>query len=142
MTLVRLIRTVDAIPVHGSGADALDIAMPDLVGIFGQLDALFFGLALRVEEAELDFGCVRRKERKVDAVAVPDCTSRVRRTFAQTNGFVAHVISPRNTPQRPIGQQRSELLSALNQHREREVRKHIGYSDPLGAGLLSRGLLH
>ena len=44
------------IAVDGAGPGVGDKAVPDLVGVFGQLDALDFLLALIVEKAQLDLG--------------------------------------------------------------------------------------
>ena len=54
MAGVRLVRTVDAIAVDQTGTRGRQIAVPDLIGIFRQLDALELGLAIRVEQAQLD----------------------------------------------------------------------------------------
>ena len=71
MAGVRLVRTVDAIAVDQTGTRGRQVAMPDLIGIFRQLDALELGLAIRVEQAQLDLGGVRLEQRKIDAEPVP-----------------------------------------------------------------------
>ena len=58
------------------------IAVPDLVGIFGQLDARCLALAAVVEEAELDPRRVRREQREVDPLAVPGGSPRMRLALA------------------------------------------------------------
>ena len=56
-------------PRPASGPDTIDV--PDLIGVFGQFDALDFLLAGFVEQAQFDFRRVRGKQREIDAFAVP-----------------------------------------------------------------------
>ncbi|MCY1352256.1 hypothetical protein D9M69_385450 [compost metagenome] len=58
--------TVD-LPRVGIG----QVAMPDLVGVFGQVDALQLGFAAGIEQAQLDLGGVGREQREIDPQAVP-----------------------------------------------------------------------
>jgi len=71
MAGVRLVGAVDAIAVDLPRVRVRQVAVPDLVGVLGQLDALDFGLALVVEQAQLDLCRVRREDGEVDAKAVP-----------------------------------------------------------------------
>jgi hypothetical protein len=47
-----------AIAVHGARARLRQVAVPDLVGIFGKLESLDLPLAAFVEQTKLDFGRV------------------------------------------------------------------------------------
>jgi hypothetical protein len=73
---------VHAVAVHRARTDARDAAVPYLVAVFGQLDALDFGPALAVEQAHLDLGGMRGEHREVDALPVPRGTARMRQAFA------------------------------------------------------------
>ena len=66
MSLLRRVRAVHAVAVDLAGTHARHVAVPDLVAVFGQLDALGLGLAAVIEQAELDLGGVRREEGEVD----------------------------------------------------------------------------
>ncbi len=52
--------------------------MPDLVGIFGKLDALALGFAGIVEQAEFNLGGMGGKQREVDAESIPGGAERKR----------------------------------------------------------------
>ena len=71
MAARRVIGTVHAVAVKLTGPDIRQVAVPDLMGLFRQIDTLGFAPALRVEQAELDAGRVGGKQRKVDAFSVP-----------------------------------------------------------------------
>src|SRR5690606_6071174 len=88
MTLLGLVGPVNAIAVDRARAEPFDVAMPDLVGIFGQLDALELPLAVAVEQAQLDLGRMRREQREIDPFTVPAGTAGMRQAFAQSNRFV------------------------------------------------------
>ena len=49
------IRAVHAVAVEQPGPRFGQVAVPDLVGVLRERDALDFAPALRIEEAELDF---------------------------------------------------------------------------------------
>ena len=83
MALLGLVRTVHAIAVDEPRRGAFEVAVPDLVGVLGQRDALELALAGGVEQAQLDAGRVRREQREVDAVAVPSRAAQVRHAFAK-----------------------------------------------------------
>src|SRR6185503_2551042 len=93
MALLRLVRPVHAIAVYGIGPEPGEIAMPDLVGKFRQLDAFDLRRAGAVEQAKLDLGCVGGEQREVDAFAVPDGAARVGKTFAKLKCLVAQARS-------------------------------------------------
>src|SRR5262249_31989820 len=57
---------------------------PDLVGEFGQLDALELALAVDVEQAELDLAGMGGEQREIDADAVPGGAERERVPLAHT----------------------------------------------------------
>ena len=63
--------------------EAVKRAVEDLVGIFGQLDPFELGLALVVEQAQLDLGGVGREECEVDARPVPGRAEARGRAFPQ-----------------------------------------------------------
>jgi hypothetical protein len=54
MSLLRLIRTVHAIAVQLAGPRFGQIAVPDLVGLLAQRDALQLATAAVIEQAQLD----------------------------------------------------------------------------------------
>jgi hypothetical protein len=81
VTRVRFVRTMNAVGVDRAGTTGRQIAVPDFVCIFRQLDPLELGFTVLVEQAELDFGGVRREEREVDAEPVPGGPERKRLSF-------------------------------------------------------------
>ena len=83
MPLLGLVGAVHAIPVDEARHSAFEIAVPGLVRVFRQHDALELALAAGVEKAQLDGRCVGREQREVDAVAVPCRAAQVRQTFAK-----------------------------------------------------------
>jgi len=58
--------------------------VPDLVGIFGQFDALDLPLALGIEQAQLDLAGVRREQGEIGALAIPGGAQGKRQTFSKT----------------------------------------------------------
>ena len=82
-----------AIAVDRARARIGQIAVPDLVGEFRQLDALDFALAVVVEKAELDLGGVGGKQREVDPEPGPCRAAREGHTLAQA--CVAHNLQRR-----------------------------------------------
>ena len=53
---LRLIGAMHAIPVDRSRTDLWQVTVPDLVCVFRKLNALYFCLALGIEQAQLNFG--------------------------------------------------------------------------------------
>jgi hypothetical protein len=76
--LFRPVRAVDPIAVKLARTDIGQIDMPDLVGVFGQDDAVGFALAVGVEQAQLDLFGMGRKQREIDPEAIPGGPQRMR----------------------------------------------------------------
>ena len=75
----RIERTVDAVAIELTGQNGGEVAMPNLVGPFAELDALGFNrVGGRMEEAEFDLLRVFRKEGEVNARTLPGGPERVR----------------------------------------------------------------
>ena len=74
---IGAVTIADARPCRGQ------VAVPNLVGVFRQLDALELGSAIAVEEADLDPCGVSGKYREVDAEPIPGRTKRERSPFAK-----------------------------------------------------------
>ena len=95
MAAVGLVGAVHAVAVDRPGADTRQIAVPDLVGVFGKLHARGLAGPGIVEKAQLDLGRVRRKQCEIYPLAVPGSTERVRQTFPDPNfGFCGGHLSP------------------------------------------------
>src|SRR4029079_1785453 len=76
MALLRLIRTVHAIAVELAGPRFGQVAMPDLIGLLAQRDALQLAPPAIIEQAQLDAIRKLREQREVDPLAVPRRTLR------------------------------------------------------------------
>src|SRR5688572_21238270 len=76
MSCIRLVWPVHAVTVDGAGADVAHVSVPDLVRKLRKDDALAFGLAVRIEQAELDLRGVSREEREVRPGPVPHRATR------------------------------------------------------------------
>ena len=74
---LRIVRAVAAIAVQQAGTRLGQVAVPDLVGVFVQRDALHFVPTGGIEEAQLHLGRVFREQRKVDAFAIPGGAARI-----------------------------------------------------------------
>jgi hypothetical protein len=74
---------MNAVPVYRAGTGIREVAVPDLVGVFRQLDAFELLLSIRVEQTQLDLGSIGGEEREVHAQAVPVGAQRERLSFAQ-----------------------------------------------------------
>ena len=68
---LRLVRAVDPVTVALSGNDIVEIAVPDILGAFGQRDAFDLAAALSVEQAQLDLLRMGGEQREVGAPAIP-----------------------------------------------------------------------
>ena len=77
----RLVGAVYAVAVNRSGVHVRHIAVPDLVGEFGQLDSRRLAFAATVEEAELDPRRIGREQCEIDPLAVPGGPERMRQAF-------------------------------------------------------------
>jgi len=87
MSRGRLVRPVHAIAVKLPRPRVGQIAVPHLVGVLGQRDAL--GLAAGVvEKTQFHLGGVRGKQREVDAQAIPRRAERIGQTFAYPGGLM------------------------------------------------------
>ena len=64
---LRLVGTVNAVAVEGARMHAGQVAVKDLVGVFGQPYARHLLLAVRIEEADLDFHGVGGEQGEVRA---------------------------------------------------------------------------
>ena len=71
VAVLRVVGAVDAVAVELPGPHVGQIAVPDLVGVFGQRDAVGLAPALLVEEAQLDLGGIGGEQREIDAAAIP-----------------------------------------------------------------------
>jgi hypothetical protein len=71
VSVQRIIRTVDAVTVQQSGARFGQIAMPNLVSLFLQGNAMQFSAAAAVEQAQLDFLGVFGEDGEVHSFAIP-----------------------------------------------------------------------
>ena len=58
VAVLRRIGPVDAIAIELAGRDVVEIAVPDVLGAFRQLDPLELAAALTVEQAKLDLFCI------------------------------------------------------------------------------------
>src|SRR5215469_1249016 len=77
----RFVGPAYTVAVNRAGMRVRDIAMPDLVGEFGQLDSRDLTLASVVEETKLDARRRCREECEIDPSAVPGGASRVSQSF-------------------------------------------------------------
>ncbi len=68
--LLGRVGPVDAKAVELAGPEASDVAVIDLVGVFGQLDPHRLADAVAVEEADLDGLGILREDCEIDAIAV------------------------------------------------------------------------
>ena len=87
VALVGFVGAVHPIAVDRAGAGIGNEAVPDLVGVFGQLDAFDFLFAGIVEQAELDLGARSGEQREVHAQAGPCCPQGIRRSLPQPRPF-------------------------------------------------------
>ncbi len=66
-----IVGSVGAVAVKRSGSGFGQVAVPDFVGPLTDVDPLQFVLPRLVEDAQFDLFGVRRKQREIDALAVP-----------------------------------------------------------------------
>ena len=78
---VRFVRTMNAVGIDRARTTGRQVAVPDFVSIFRQLNPLELGFTVLVEQAELDLGGMGREEREVDAEPVPGGAERKRLAF-------------------------------------------------------------
>ena len=78
VALLRLVRSVHAVPVQGAGVHIGQVDVPDAVGRLGHGDGRARGRVGRVvEEAQLDRGGVLGEQGEVDPAAVPGGAERM-----------------------------------------------------------------
>src|SRR5690606_36048237 len=89
VTAIRIIGAVNSIPVKLTRSDIGQIGMPNLVRMLFDCDALrLAGRVIAIEEAELYPSSVFREKSKIDALAIPVCSQRIR--FTGPHSFHAH----------------------------------------------------
>ncbi len=77
VTLLRLVGSVDPVAVELSGLEVGQVGVPDLIGLFAQVDALRLHRRLgRIEQAQFHFGGVLGEKREVNSLSVPRCAQR------------------------------------------------------------------
>ncbi len=81
MSLGRLIGPVESVSVNLSRAAVGKVNMPDLVGLFRQVESSRLGLRIgRIEQTEFDACGIFRINREIDPSAVPGCPQGIRPT--------------------------------------------------------------
>ena len=78
ISLFGPIRAMRAVAVQQARSRFGQIAVPHHVGAFGERKVLQLAAAARVEDDEVDTGCIRRVQREVHAAAVPGRAERIR----------------------------------------------------------------
>src|SRR6185437_17122349 len=78
------------IAVNQSGASVRQIAVPHLVGAFGQIEPGDFAAAAGIEQAELDALGIGGEHGKVGAKTVPGSTERIRAAGVEPVGVRSH----------------------------------------------------
>src|SRR5262249_32650757 len=78
MPLAWRVGAVNPRTVHLAGTYDGQVAVPDLVAVLGELDALRLGLAALIEQTKLDLGRGGREQGEVDALTVPEGSARMR----------------------------------------------------------------
>ena len=74
---IGLVGTMHAQPVYRARVHIFDVAVPDLIGVFRQLQPFELLLALGVEQADFHLGGIGRKQGEIRSLAVPDRAMRV-----------------------------------------------------------------
>jgi hypothetical protein len=101
VTVARLVGAMDAVAVEQPGHGLGQIAVPHLVGVFGQRDAVDLAPAAGVEQAQLDPLGVGGEQREVDARAVPGCAERrgaARLRRGSRARILPEVVEPSSSP--------------------------------------------
>src|SRR5437016_2396083 len=81
MSMLRIVRTMHAIPVDLAGHHLGQIAVPDVVGALGQCNAFQLAPPAPVEQAQLHFLRVGREQREIGATPIPSRAQPMRRAF-------------------------------------------------------------
>ena len=71
VAVLWLVGAVYTVAVNQAGMRVGQVAVVDLIGVFGQLDALDFLFAAGVEQAQLDLGGVGREQGEIHPKAIP-----------------------------------------------------------------------
>ena len=79
MARARVVGAMDAVAVELARADVRQIAVPDLIGVFGQHHPLELALAAGVEQAQLDLLGVGAEQREIHAPPVEGGAERIGR---------------------------------------------------------------
>ena len=89
-----LVGAVDPVAVELPRAHVRQVAVPDLVGELRQRHPCRLGLAVRVEQAELDLLRVRRKQREIGPGAIPGGAQRIGQTRPDSKLLRGHAAAP------------------------------------------------
>jgi hypothetical protein len=98
VALLRRVGPVHTVAIERAGTDSRQIAVPDLVGIFGKRDPVDLAPALGVEQAKLDPLGMGGEDREIGARAVPPRAQRARiarQNFTGGRHPVCHSRDPR-----------------------------------------------
>ena len=82
VSIPRLVRAMYAITIDSTRPRVGNVAVPDLVRVFRQLDALDLAPSIRTEETQLDLAGMRREDREVDPEPIPGRAQRKRPPFS------------------------------------------------------------
>ena len=109
MAVLRLVGAVGAIAVDQAGARVRQVAVPDLVGAFRQVEARDLAPAGRIEQAELERCGVGGEDREVGAEPVPGGAQRIgsARQQAIGQGAMSAFGAQHDRGERRQGQQRA-----------------------------------
>ena len=83
MADIRLVGAMDAVAINLTGANIGQVAVKDLVGVFGQDYAVQLSPAGGVKKTNLYLRSIRGEQSKIGALAVPGRATRVRSPFAK-----------------------------------------------------------
>ena len=83
-----IIRSINAISVDRARHHALQVPVPDLVGVFRKHNAGLFAPSLRVKQTQLHFCGVLGKQREIGTSAIPYCPSQGRTAFTQLEALL------------------------------------------------------
>ncbi|MCY1405342.1 hypothetical protein D9M71_205810 [compost metagenome] len=87
VAVFRIVRTVYPVAVNQPGVGVGQVAMINLIGVLGQLDAFELDLAAGIEQAQFDFGGIGGEQREVHPKAIPGGTQGEGQAFANARGF-------------------------------------------------------
>ena len=90
--LFRPMGAEDAVAVQPARSDLRQIAVPNLVGLFLDLDALQFAPSALIEQAQLHLVGMLRKQGEVDTLPIPGRTSRVGFPRPDSSNRIDHLV--------------------------------------------------